>query len=79
MMCYEKNGVKKFKKHCDKDVLERVENLIVQIKKNPYRYGKLTTNQRSARCGKYRIIFSIIGGAVVIDNIGNRSNVYNSL
>jgi mRNA-degrading endonuclease RelE of RelBE toxin-antitoxin system len=78
-MCLERNAVKKFKKHCGKDVRERVENLIVQIEKNPYRYGKLKTNQRSARCGKYRIIFSIIGGAVVIDNIGNRSNVYNSL
>lgn len=78
-MCQERNTVKKFKKHCDRKVLERIERIIAKIEKNPYRYGKLTTNQRSARCGKYRIIFSIIGGAVVIDNIGNRSNVYNSL
>lgn len=79
MMCLERNAVKKFKKNCTKELLKRIENSIAQIEKNPYGYGKLKTNQRSARCGKYRIIYSIIGGAVIIDNIGNRSNVYNSL
>ena len=78
-MCMESNAARKFKKHCDRKVLEMVEKRIAKIEENPYRFGKLTTNQRSAHCGKYRIVYSIIGGAVLIDNIGNRSNIYNCL
>ena len=75
-MCVIKRPAKKYMKLINKKELRRVKALIDKIEANPYAFELLNSKQRKARFGKNRIIYSIVGGIVIIDNIGNRETVY---
>ena len=75
-MCVIKRPAKKFMKLLNKKELRRVKALIDKIEANPYGFELLNSKQRKARFGKNRIIYSIVGGNVIIDTIGNRETVY---
>ena len=75
-MCVIKRPAKKYMKLLNKKELLRVKTLISKIEADPYGFEMLTTKQRKARFGKNRIIFSIVDGIVIIDNICNRETVY---
>lgn len=75
-MCVIKRPAKKYMKLINKKELRRVKALIDKIEANPYGFELLNSKQRKARFGKNRIIYSIVGGIVIIDNIGNRETVY---
>ena len=76
-MCVIKRPAKKYMKLIHKKELRRVKDLIDKIEANPYAFELLNSKQRKARFGKNRIIFSIVDGIVIIDNIGNRETIYN--
>ena len=78
-MCLMTKKAKKFMKRLNKKDTKRVESVIIKIMENPYGFEMLTTGQRKARFGKNRIVFSIIDGEVVIDDIGNRETIYNTI
>ena len=78
-MCKMTKKAKKFMKRLNRKDAKRVNAMIVKIVADPYGFEMLTTGQRKARIGKNRIVFSVIDGEVVIDNIGNRETIYNSL
>ena len=60
----------------NKKELLRVKKLISKIEADPYGFELLNSKQRKVRFGKNRIIYSIVGGSVIIDIIGNRETVY---
>lgn len=78
-MCLMTKKAKKFMKRLNKKDTKRVKSVIIKIMENPYGFEMLTTGQRKARFGKNRIVFSIIDGEVVIDDIGNRETIYNTI
>ena len=75
-MCVIKRPAKKFMKLLNKKELLRVKKLISKIEADPYGFELLNSKQRKVRFGKNRIIYSIVGGSVIIDIIGNRETVY---
>ena len=75
-MCVIKRPAKKFMKLLNKKELLRVKKLISKIEADPYGFEMLNSKQRKVRFGKNRIIYSIVGGSVIIDIIGNRETVY---
>ena len=63
----------------DKAEKERVSDKINDILENPEKYKPLRyelKGLRSARVGKWRIIYRIEGNEVIILSIGHRKNVY---
>ena len=75
-MCVIKRPAKKVMKLLNKKELLRVKKLISKIEADPYGFEMLNSKQRKVRFGKNRIIYSIVGGSVIIDIIGNRETVY---
>ncbi len=70
--------LKKLKK-LDSETKERIINKIDEILKDPKKYKMLRyelKGKRSARVGKWRIIYVIDGDKVVILSIAPRKNVY---
>jgi len=63
----------------DKSIKERIAEAIKDIVENPERYKPLRyelKGLRSARIGKWRIIYRIRGDEVIILSIEHRKNVY---
>ncbi len=63
----------------DKATKERIADSINEILKNPEKFKPLRyelKGLRSARIGKWRIIYRVEGEEVIILSIGHRKNVY---
>ena len=63
----------------DKAEKERISDKINDILENPEKYKPLRyelKGLRSARAGKWRIIYRVEGNEVIILSIGHRKNVY---
>ena len=63
----------------DKAAKERIANVISEILENPEKFKPLRyelKGSRSARVGKWRIVYRIEGEEVIILSIGHRKNVY---
>ena len=63
----------------DKNTKERIVEALSEIVKDPERYKPLRyelKGLRSARVGKWRIIYRIEGEKIIILSIGHRSKVY---
>ncbi len=63
----------------DKATKERIVESINEILKNPKKFKPLRyelKGLRSARIGKWRIIYRVEGEEVIILSIGHRKNVY---
>ena len=63
----------------DKATKERIANVISEILENPDKFKPLRyelKGLRSARVGKWRVIYRVEGEEVIILSIGHRKNVY---
>lgn len=73
-------------KNLKPNVFSKIISKLEGVESNPYKEGKLLSNLperwknlRSARVGKYRILYTLEGNDVVIHAIKHRSIVYNIL
>ena len=66
----------------DKEIKERITDKINEILNNPERFKPLRyelKGLRSARAGKWRIVYRIEGDEIIILSIAPRKNVYEEL
>ena len=73
-------------KKLKRDILNKIKKKVAGLAENPEKEGKLLShlperwkNMRSARVGKYRILYTIEGDDIVIHAIKHRSFVYDIL
>ena len=70
----------KYIQSLDKGMRKRISDKIIELAKDPQniRLSKPLKNsvKRGARVGSYRILFQIIGGVLLVSDVGPRGQIY---